>query len=112
MAGAYGALSFHVARRTSELAIRLSMGSTRASLMRLVVLNGLWTVGVATLLGLMAAAVLTSPLRDLLPHGVTPTDPLTYAAVAVIMLAVGLLASAVPSYRAMNTNVVQALRTE
>jgi len=112
MAGAYGALSFSVARRTSELAIRMSIGGTRGSVMRMVVLDGLRTVAVGTALGLAGAAALMSPLRDLLPHGLTATDPVTYCSVAGIMLAVGLAASAIPSYRAMNTNVVQALRAE
>jgi predicted permease len=109
--GVYGLLSFRLARRTHEIGIRVALGGAPRRLVRDMVLDaGRVTLGgVAS--GLLLAALLGRFLQALM-IGITPLDPITYAGVAVSMLAVATLASFVPARRATAVDPVEALRAE
>ncbi|MGE0813385.1 MAG: ADOP family duplicated permease [Vicinamibacterales bacterium] len=109
--GVHGVLSYAVARRTPELGIRLALGAQPSRLRRAVVLEGLGMASLGVALGLLAAAGLTRALASLL-YGVTPTDPTTFAAVAVLPLVVAAAASAVPARRATRIDPTVAMRSE
>ncbi len=109
--GIYGLLSFLVARRIQEIGVRMALGAERRQIETTVVAQAL-RLGVAGLvLGLAGAAAATRLLQGLL-HGVAATDPWTYAAVALLVLAVTVLASWLPARRAGALDPVVALRAE
>jgi len=109
--GVYGLLSFLVFRRTRDLGIRFALGAQRRDVFWLVVREGavMSTAGIA--IGMAAAMVLTRWLSSEL-HGVSPTDPATYAAVAVVMFVVTLAACYVPTRRAMRVDPLIVLRDQ
>ena len=107
--GLYGTLSFLVTQRARELGIRLTLGARPADLLKLVVGQGLALTFAGALVGLGGAVVLTGYLRNLL-FGVTPTDPLTFAATPVCFLGIALLACLIPARRAMRLDPVRVLR--
>jgi ABC-type antimicrobial peptide transport system permease subunit len=104
-------LSYAVARRTPELGIRLALGAEPSRLRRAVVLEGLGMTALGVAIGLAAAAVGSRALASLL-YGVTPTDPLTFAAVGLLPLVVAAVASAVPARRATRIDPTVAMRAE
>ena len=94
--GVYGVLAYGVAERRQEIAVRLALGARPSHVRRLVLGEGLVaSAGAGLVAGLLAAAVLARFLRGLL-HEVGPVDPATYAAVALGLAAVALLAGVVP----------------
>jgi predicted permease len=109
--GIYGVLSYAVTRRTRELGVRMALGATPSGLARLVVREGLATTAVGIALGLVAAAALTRLLESLL-FEVRPGDPLTYAAVAGVLLLTALLATWLPARRATRVDPLVAIRAE
>lgn len=109
--GLYGVMAYSVTRRTREIGIRLALGATQGTLLRLVVGQGLKLVLAGIALGLMVAASLTRLMSGLL-FGVSPTDPLTFAAIAGVLLLAALLACLIPARRAMKVDPQIALRTE
>jgi putative ABC transport system permease protein len=109
--GIYGVLNYAVHVRTREIGVRVALGATRRQVARLVVRDALVMAGLGVLVGLAAAAALTSVLRSLL-FGVQPGDPATYLAVAAILLAVALAAAWLPARRATSVDPVVALRME
>jgi putative ABC transport system permease protein len=109
--GLYGLLSFSVARRTSEIGTRLALGAGRSKVIELILWQGMRLVAVGLFLGLAGAVLLTRSLSSLL-FGVRVTDPASYCAVALIMLAVSLLASYFPARRAASLDPMMALRSE
>jgi len=109
--GIYGVLAYTVAQQTREIGIRMALGANPARVMRLVLARGLRLAGAGTLIGVLAALVLTQLLNSLL-FGVSATDPLTFAAVAGLLLGVALLACYVPARRAMRVDPMVALRYE
>ena len=109
--GLYGVLSYLVSSRQREIGVRIALGAPRASVLGMVVRRGLVMAGAGTLIGLLAAFVLTRYLRDVL-FGVEPTDPLTYGLVIVSMLGVAALASAIPARRAATVDPAIAFRSE
>ncbi len=109
--GIYGVLSFSVAQRTRELAVRTALGAGRGQLMGLVLRAGLKVAAVGMALGLVAAIWLSRGLESMLV-GVTPLDPATYLGAASV-LAVGVLAAiVVPALRATRMDPVIALQAE
>jgi ABC-type antimicrobial peptide transport system permease subunit len=102
--GIYGVLSFTVARRTSEFGTRMALGASRADVLRLVLKQGVALTAVGLLIGLAGALALSRSLSSLL-FGVRATDPLSFAAVSVVLLGVGLLASYIPARCATNKRV-------
>ena len=109
--GIYGVLSYLVARRTHEIGIRLAIGADRLQVLRLVLRQGLTLAGVGIISGVAAALLLTRVMRTLL-YEVQPADPITFVAVSTILVAVALVATAVPAYRATRVSPLIALRTE
>ena len=111
MIGLYGLISYSISQRASELAIRVALGAQRRDILRLVLGEGsrLTLIGVAA--GIAAALALTRLMRSLL-YGVSAFDPVTLAAVVVIVALVALIACCIPARRAMRTNPIIALRYE
>jgi len=109
--GVYGLLSFSVARRTHEIGTRMALGATRADVLLLVLRQGLVLIGIGLLVGIAGALALTRWLETLL-FGVRPADPASFAAVAVLLLAAGALASYIPARRATRVDPMVALRYE
>src|SRR5262249_53283788 len=97
--GLYGVLSYTVARRTSELGIRMALGAGRGSILRMVMKEALVLVAAGATAGLFAA-VSFSPLLAKLLFGVEPRDAVTFAAAAAVLLAVAAAASFLPARRA------------
>ena len=109
--GIYGVMSYVVGERTREIGIRIALGATRTSVMALVVRRGLWLAGTGAAIGIFGALLAARLLRQWL-YGVSTTDPLTFILVPPLFLAVGLLASSAPAFRATRADPVSALRDE
>ena len=109
--GIYGVIAFSVARRTQEIGIRMALGAQRGDVLRLVLGEGARMAAIGVLIGIGASLAITRLLSNLL-FGVSPTDPWTFAGVAVLLSLVALLATYIPAYRAMRVDPVIALRYE
>jgi putative ABC transport system permease protein len=109
--GLYGVLSYTVARRTSEIGLRMALGADRGSVLRAVVRNALLMTAIGLGLGLVTSFALSRLLSSFL-FGVRPTDPATFAAVSAALVLVALLASYVPARRAADIDPATALRVE
>jgi predicted permease len=109
--GIYGVLSYLVARRTHEIGIRLAIGADRTQVMGLVLQQGLTLAAAGIIAGVVAALLLTRLMQSLL-YEVGPADPGTFVVVTAALLAVSLLASALPAFRATRVSPLVALRTE
>jgi predicted permease len=109
--GLYGVLSYSVSQRRSELGIRLALGADPSSVRALVLKEGMKPAIVGVVGGLLGAVFAGQAMKSLL-FGVAPSDPLTFALVPVVLLAITLLACYVPSVRATRINPADALRTE
>ena len=109
--GIYGVISYSVAQRTREVGIRMALGAQRQSLIALFVRQGMLLTGVGVVCGLVAAFV-TMRLMSSLLFNVSPVDPLTYAAITVVVVVIAYLACYLPSRRAATVDPVNALRAE
>jgi putative ABC transport system permease protein len=109
--GIYGVIACVVSQRTREIGIRTALGAEPAGLLKMFVRHGLALAGIGAALGLVAAAGLTRLMSSLL-FGVTSLDPITYAAVSVLLISAAVLASYLPARRAIAVDPVQALRAE
>jgi predicted permease len=109
--GLYGLISHSVKRRRHEVGIRMALGATSSSVVNLVLREGLKLAGIGLTLGLLAALGLTRFLRGLL-YGVPTFDPVSFSAVAALLIAVGILACWWPAHRAAKVDPVVALRTD
>jgi len=109
--GVYGVVSYSVSRRTREIGIRMALGAGRGDVLRLALLQGLHLVIAGVLVGLLGAWASTRAMTKLL-IGVSPSDPVTYAMVALGLSVVAVLACFIPARRAMNMDPTVALRYE
>jgi len=109
--GLYGMVSYSVAQRTSEIGIRVALGARRRDVLTMVIKQAMGLALFGAVAGLATALVLARLLKNLL-FGVGAADPLTFVAVAVVLLSVALLASFVPARRAAKVDPMEALRCE
>ena len=109
--GIYGVISYAVSQRTREIGIRLALGAQKSELRWMFVRSALVLTGVGSGIGLGAAAALTRLMKSLL-FGVSPLDPLTYAAIPLLLAGCAVLASYVPARRAAAVDPAEALRAE
>jgi ABC-type antimicrobial peptide transport system permease subunit len=111
MIGIYGVMAYTVTQRTQEIGIRMALGAARWDVLRLISGAGLGLVACGLVVGLTAAIALTRWIDSLL-YGIQPSDPLTFSAAALALLAVALFASLMPALRATRIAPARALRDE
>jgi predicted permease len=109
--GIYSVLAYTVSRRVREIGIRMALGASNADVLKLVVGDGMKPILLGVTIGLAAALALGRVVSSLV-YGVRPSDPLTFATVALLLVAVGLLATALPAYRATRIEPTRTLREE
>ena len=109
--GLYGVLSTTVSHRTAEIGVRMTFGASRLSIFKLVVGQGLQLSVIGVLIGLLAAFGLTRAMATMLV-GVTPTDPVTFAGIAIFFVVIAAVASWIPARRASRLDPASALREE
>jgi len=107
--GIYGVIAYTVTQRTHEMGIRIALGAKGRDILRLVFGNAMVTTLTGIALGLGAAFALTRLLRSLL-YQVSPTDPVVFAAIPLLLLSVAAIATYLPARRAMKVNPITALR--
>jgi putative ABC transport system permease protein len=108
--GLYGVVAYGVLERRREIAVRMALGARPASVVSLVLGQGLALAGVGVLAGLVLAFAATRLLGKLL-FGVSPADPATYAAVAALLVVVALASSFFPARQASRVNPATAFRS-
>jgi len=109
--GLYGVLSYGVAGRLREIGVRMALGATGGSVSRMVVWQGAKVVAVGVVIG-VAVAVGTTRLLETLLFGVDAVSVTVFVAMAMMMVAVGMLASYVPARRASRVNPIESLRMD
>jgi predicted permease len=109
--GIYGVISYAVSQRRREIGIRLALGAQQSELRRMFVLSGLALAAIGVVIGLATSVGLMRLMQSLL-FGISPLDPVTYAAVPVVLVAATVLASYLPARRAAAVDPVEALRAE
>jgi putative ABC transport system permease protein len=109
--GVYGVLSFSVSQRTQEMGVRIALGASQGNVLGLVVRQGVTLAMIGVLVGLVGAFGITRVIASLL-YNVTPTDPISFAGVALFLAAIAVVASYLPARRATNVDPIVALRNE
>jgi putative ABC transport system permease protein len=109
--GIYGVMSYSVAQRTREIGIRMALGAQRSDVLKMTIGGGLRLVLIGAAIGLVAALILTRVMSSLL-FGVSPTDPLTFLSISLVLVSVAVLASYFPALRATRVDPMFALRYE
>ena len=109
--GIYGVVSYLVNERTHEIGIRLALGAARANILQMVLGQGLRLAVAGSAVGLISALIVSRLIASLL-YGVRPTDPLTFAGVAILFLGVAVLACYLPARRATKIDPMIALRSD
>jgi putative ABC transport system permease protein len=111
VSGIYGVLSYAVAQRTREFGIRSALGGTAGTTLALVTREGLQLIGLGVAIGLMGSIVVTRLLSAML-YGVSPLDRAMWAATTVVLVAIGLLATLIPAFRATRADPLLAIRSD
>src|SRR5215813_902696 len=109
--GIYGLMSYAVAQRTREIGVRMALGAQSGDVVKLVVGQGMKLALIGVTIGLIASLVLTRTMKTLL-FGISATDPMTFAAIALLLTFVALLACFVPARRATTIDPLTTLRQE
>ena len=109
--GIYGVIAYFVSQRTQEIGVRMALGATPGSVVRLILSQSLRPVAVGAAIGVVAALAASRVLTAQL-FGVSRTDPLTTAAVVAVLAAVALIASVVPARRAASIEPTRALQAD
>jgi putative ABC transport system permease protein len=111
MVGIFGVLAYSVEQRTRELGVRIALGATAASVLRLILGNASRVVAIGALVGLAASAALSRTISTFL-FGVEPLDPVTFASVGLLLALTAALATLAPAWRATRVNPANAFRNE
>ncbi len=111
MVGVYGVVSFLVSQRTSEIGLRMALGASPASVLRMVVGQGLLLAALGIAAGSAAAVAVTGTMANVL-YGVGPRDPVTFVLVPLVLLAAALVGSAFPALRAARVDPAVALKAD
>jgi putative ABC transport system permease protein len=109
--GIYGVVAYTVAQRTNEIGIRVAMGAQRRDVLRLILGQGSRLIFLGIFIGTAAGLLLTRVMTGML-YGISATDPATFAAVALCLMAIALFACYLPARRAMRVDPLVALRYE
>jgi ABC-type antimicrobial peptide transport system permease subunit len=109
--GLYAVMAYSVTQRTTEIGVRMALGAEGRQVSWLILKRGLWQMGLGLTLGLGGAFGLSRVLRTLLVQ-VTPTDPLTFAAITTILTSVAIAACVIPARRATRVDPLIALPAE
>jgi ABC-type antimicrobial peptide transport system permease subunit len=109
--GIYAVMSYAVTQRTQEIGIRMALGAQQGSIVKLIVGRGLLLAVIGVALGLAGSLAVTRVMTQFLV-GVSPTDPVTFSAVALVLTIVALLACYIPARRAARVDPILALRAE
>jgi predicted permease len=111
LVGVYSVISYAAAQRTHEIGVRMALGAGRGDILKMVLRQGIMLVGAGLLAGLVLTFIAGRGIGSLLV-GVTPSDPVTLIVVALLLAAVGLVASFIPARRAMKIEPLKALKYE
>jgi predicted permease len=109
--GIYGVVAYRTQLRTHEIGVRMALGASRANVLRLVLLQGMWLTFAGLGAGLALAFGLTRFIAELL-YGINANDPMTVALVTTLLAVISLLACYLPAHRAMRVNPVSAIREQ
>lgn len=109
--GLYGVLSYSVTQRSREIGLRMALGATASSVIRMIVARGLALTATGLVIGLVAAWLATRTMKNIL-YGVAATDPVTFASVAALLAIIALIACWAPARRASRVDPITVLREE
>jgi len=109
--GLYGVIAYSVARRTREIGIRIALGAHRATVVRMVMRQGLAVALAGLIVGCLLAVATARAIAGVL-YGITPADPVSWLVAAATLMAVAAIANVIPAARAARVQPTQALRTE